>query len=125
KKESVRLLWKAELHPISEEILKQTKEKYEKIYKKQKPKKFMQTWIDYMNMEQSDAMQKLTGMAVCYRTMPEFLNALELGVESDLRRCGEQEYTSETVRLMTLHGSKGLEFPVTIICGVEEGTIPL
>lgn len=125
KEESVRLLWKNKLHPISEQILKETKEKYEKNYKKQKPNKFMKTWIDDMNLKKSDSMQKLTGMAVCYRTMPEFLNALELGVESDLRRCAEHEYTSETVTLMTLHGSKGLEFPVTIICGVEEGTIPL
>ena len=33
-------------------------------------------------------------------------------------------YTSDAVRLMTLHGSKGLEFPVTMICGVQKGVLP-
>ena len=29
------------------------------------------------------------------------------------------------VTLMTLHGSKGLEFPVVFLCGVQKGRIPL
>ena len=45
-------------------------------------------------------------------------------MESDLARCGGRHYTADAVRLMTLHGSKGLEFPVTIICGFCQGRIP-
>ena len=42
--------------------------------------------------------------------MTEFMYALELGVESDLKRCGSKKYTSgRRVTVMTLHGSKGLE----------------
>ena len=70
-------------------------------------------------------MQKLSQMTVFYRTMTEFTDALLLGTESDLKRCGNKRYTSEAVSLMTLHGSKGLEFPVTFIYGAEQGSIPL
>ena len=54
----------------------------------------------------------------------EFMDAVYLGVESDLKRCGGRQYTADCVTLMTLHGSKGLEFPVTIIYGVRKGAIP-
>ena len=46
-------------------------------------------------------------------------------MESDLKRCGSKKYTSGAVTVMTLHGSKGLEFPVAFIYGVEKGSIPL
>ena len=70
-------------------------------------------------------MKKLQEMTVFYQTMPEFLNALELGVESDLKRCGGKGYTSGAVTVMTLHGSKGLEFPAVFIYGAGQGSIPL
>ena len=70
-------------------------------------------------------MKKMAGMTVFYKTMPEFLLNLELGVESDLRRCGGKQYHSGAVMLMTLHGSKGLEFPAVFIYGAREGNIPL
>ena len=46
-------------------------------------------------------------------------------MESDLRRCGGKQYHSGAVMLMTLHGSKGLEFPAVFIYGAREGNIPL
>ena len=63
-------------------------------------------------------------MTVFYKTMSEFVEALSLGVESDLKRCGSKKYTGEAVTLMTLHGAKGLEFPVTFIYGLRKGIIP-
>ena len=56
--------------------------------------------------------------------MPEFLEALETGVESDLKRCGGKTYTAGAVTLATLHGAKGLEFPVVMLYGVRKGLIP-
>lgn len=78
-----------------------------------------------MNLENDQAMGQFAGMTVFYRTMDELLSALELGVESDLKRCGNKKYTAEAVTMMTLHGSKGLEFPAVFICGAENGLIPL
>ena len=34
-------------------------------------------------------------------------------------------YEAGAVTLMTLHGSKGLEFPVVFLAGVRQGKIPL
>lgn len=40
-------------------------------------------------------------------------------------RAARQKYDAGAVRLMTLHGAKGLEFPVVFLCGVSKGNIPL
>ena len=42
-----------------------------------------------------------------------------------LKRCGGKTYTSDAVTLMTMHGSKGLEFPVVLLLGVRKGMVPL
>ncbi len=60
-----------------------------------------------------------------YRTMEEMLTSLAFGRESDLKRCGGKTYTADAVTLMTIHGSKGLEFPVVLLYGARKGMIPL
>lgn len=78
-----------------------------------------------MGLEGDKAMEKLGDMAVFYKNMEEMLGALAFGKESDLRRFGGKTYTSDAVTLMTMHGSKGLEFPVALVCGVRKGMVPL
>lgn len=120
-----KYFWKLEWSSVAEEIIRNTMIKYQPLYKKKTPQKFLEQWMEEVKLTEDPAMQKFSQAAVFYKTMPEFLQALELGVESDLKRCGTKKYTSDAVTVMTLHGSKGLEFPVTFIYGVEQGSIPL
>jgi DNA helicase-2/ATP-dependent DNA helicase PcrA len=52
-------------------------------------------------------------------TLEEFLEEVSLVSDIDT-----YEGTRNAVTLMTLHSSKGLEFPVVVITGVEEGLLP-
>ena len=120
----LKLLWKLDKNLVTDSVFDAVYDKFAPLFKKGKPQKFLETWIREMKLEEHAGMKKLAGMTIFYKTMPEFLEALSLGVESDLKRCGEKKYTGEAVTLMTLHGAKGLEFPVTFIYGVRKGLIP-
>ncbi len=99
-------------------------EKYAPQVRRKKPQKLLEEWRKDLGLEQDAAMEKLSRTSVFYRKLPEFIEALETGAEGDLKRCGGKRYQSGAVTLMTLHGSKGLEFPVVLIYGVRKGLIP-
>lgn len=99
-------------------------EKYLPQQSRRKPQKILEDWMEEMNLAQNKDMQKLCHTSVFYQKMPEFLEALETGTEGDLKRCGGKLYTAGAVTLMTLHGSKGLEFPVVMIYGARKGLVP-
>ncbi len=121
---SLELLWKLEASALSEEIFEKTVQKFRPLYQKCVPKEFVRLWMEEMGLVENPAMTKLEKTAIFYEDMTQFIEALDLGVESDLKRCGDKEYTAGAVQLMTLHGSKGLEFPAVFIFGAEKGKIP-
>lgn len=121
---ALKLLWDLEAGDMTASIYENMREKYMPLMKKKKPQKILDEWMEDLQLGQKKGMQKLYRTSVFYQTMTEFIEALELGVESDLKRCGDKEYTSGAVTLMTLHGSKGLEFPVVMIYGTNKGLIP-
>jgi len=53
-------------------------------------------------------------------TLEAYLENVTLATSVD-----EWEDTKNAVTLMTLHGAKGLEFPVVFICGLNQGLLPL
>lgn len=70
--------------------------------------------------EMQDDLERLAGLAEPFGdNIHSFLDHLSLGSAADTFR-----EKSETVALMTIHASKGLEFPCVFIPGVEEGVIP-
>lgn len=54
-------------------------------------------------------------------TLPEVVTRLTL---RDMLERGEDEEQADQVQLMTLHASKGLEFPIVFMVGMEEGLLP-
>ena len=63
-------------------------------------------------------------MAIFYPNIRAFLDAVLLG-EGGSETLRRKKYSGDAVSLMTLHASKGLEFPVVFMFGMEKGEIPL
>jgi DNA helicase II / ATP-dependent DNA helicase PcrA len=67
------------------------------------------------------AVELLTPLALrCGDDLPAFLSALAVGAEVDT-----WDPRADRVTLLTLHASKGLEFPVVFLAGCEDGLLPL
>ena len=61
------------------------------------------------------------------RELERMLGALEPGgalADLTIRDLGDRARAAGRVMAATLHGAKGLEFDVVIVCDVEEGRIP-
>ncbi|MBO6052136.1 MAG: UvrD-helicase domain-containing protein, partial [Clostridia bacterium] len=82
-------------------------------------------------IREQGSMERLDNLAECKRSvwereqsygefyaLPVFLQ--EVALESD-RDAGED---ADRVKLMTIHASKGLEFPAVFVCGLTEGIFP-
>ncbi len=92
---------------------------------REKPWKLLEEWGQGAGCTGSEVLEELHNTAVFYRDMPSLLLSLALGGEGDLCRRAGQDYSSGAVHLMTLHASKGLEFPVVFLCGLRRGMLPL
>lgn len=121
---ALKLLWGLEEGKLTDSIFENMAEKYTPMLKKKKPMKILEEWMADLHLENEKSLQKLCQTAVFYPIMADFIHALEFGVESDLKRCGNKQYKSGAVTLMTLHGSKGREFPAVLIFGARKGLIP-
>ncbi|MCI8401063.1 MAG: UvrD-helicase domain-containing protein [Lachnospiraceae bacterium] len=108
-----------------EEKLTALIEKYRKRVRKARPVALLEEWANEFSSENGEAMKKLSDMSVLYPTMEAFLHTLFFGEDGDVRRSGGRKFTADAVTLMTIHGSKGLEFPLVFLYGMDKGRFPL
>jgi len=90
---------------------------------KEKPWKLVERWEAAHGS--TPALERLRNTAVFHDTWRDLWTALTLGQEADVSRAAGKGWMSGAVRLMTLHGAKGLEFPAVFVAGVKAGTLPL
>lgn len=91
---------------------------------REKPRKLLERWGAEHALAGAPFM-RLAELSAYHANLAGFLNALVLGEEADLKRASGKAYASGAVRLMTLHGAKGLEFPVVFLAGLSAGAFPL
>jgi len=78
------------------------------------------------NIMRLENIKELRSVATEFPNLNEFLEniALVSNIETPARSPKTKESNDDAVTLMTLHAAKGLEFPVIIIVGMEEGLFP-
>ena len=99
-------------------------EKYAPAAAREKPCTLLESWACDNALFGSPGMEMLINTSVMYGDMASLLKNLTLGQDSDVRRSGKRSYFPDAVSLMTLHCSKGLEYPTVFLCGVSDGLIP-
>ena len=68
---------------------------------------------------------KLLSMSYFHKSMEELLYTITFGQDCDIQFSGQLSRPSDAVTLMTLHASKGLEFPMVFLYCMKKGLIPL
>ncbi len=109
----------------AQEAFSYLEKKYRKKVKRTRPLKLLEEWEKEFTFQEQEALKKLMDMSVLYTSMEELLKTLSFGEDGDVRRNGGRKYHADAVTLMTLHGSKGLEFPVVFLYGMDKGRFPL
>ena len=69
--------------------------------------------------ERLENLKELVSLASRHESLEAFLESAALASDQD-----ELKDEANAVRLMTIHASKGLEFPVVFVTGLEEGLFP-
>ncbi len=80
---------------------------------------------DEVDAKRLENIKELKSVATSFPKIEDFLENIALvQQEYSLQEKNKKKENREGVRLMTLHGSKGLEFEVVFLVGFEEGILP-
>ena len=93
------------------------------LIQKEKPWKSVQQWEDKYGS--SSALEKLKNTAVFQCQSGRIMERTGSWARSGYQPTTAKNWKAGAVHLMTLHGSKGLEFPAVFVSGIKSGILPL
>lgn len=110
-------------------------ERYKKIYREKSLSDLMTELLDATGYEamlrQAGEQERLDNLAELKQSVDEFEktsgeeNTLEEYLQSiALYTNSDKEQDKDSVKMMTIHTAKGLEFPYVFVCGLNEGIFP-
>lgn len=77
------------------------------------------------DLSRIENMNELLNVATSFESLPLFLENIALVQDNTMGDVvGQEENSKPTLTLMSLHSAKGLEFPVVVLAGMEEGLLP-
>jgi len=83
------------------------------------PSALVEKIIEILGIEPSRDLQQFAGVLVRFKDVPSALAHLD-----EIAERGFYDPTADAIALLTIHASKGLEFPCVFLIGTEEGILP-
>lgn len=83
------------------------------------PSVFVARIIDILGIEPSSDLQQFAGVIVRFKDVPSALRYFD-----EIAEYGFYDPAADAITLLTIHASKGLEFPHVFLIGAEEGILP-
>lgn len=83
------------------------------------PSAFVERVIDILGIEPSRELQQFAGVIVRFKDISSALKYFD-----EIAERGFYDPAADAITLMTIHASKGLEFPHVFLIGAEEGILP-
>ncbi len=91
---------------------------------RESPASLLETWAEETGYTGSAPMDQLLGIAALHGNLANFLDTIALGKKVIFPEAPAAAIIP-TPFPMTMHGSKGPQFPVVFLCGIQKGRIPL